>query len=85
MSVATNLHLQDNVAHIVGATLAQVDYFETAPTIAVAVSGGADSMALMLLAKHWTDTFGGKVVALTVDHKLRSEAKEEVAFVGRVC
>lgn len=56
--------------------------FEPAPRLAVAVSGGADSMALTLLAQAWTAGRGGAVAALTVDHGLRPEAAAEAAQVG---
>lgn len=57
--------------------------FETAPALAVAVSGGPDSLALALLAKSWTDERGGTLVALTVDHGLRPESAAEARQVGR--
>lgn len=57
--------------------------FEPAPRLAVAVSGGADSMSLVLLARRWTKEAGGDVVALTVDHGLRPEAAGEAARVAR--
>ncbi|MDR2269023.1 MAG: tRNA lysidine(34) synthetase TilS [Rickettsiales bacterium] len=50
-------------------------------TYAVAVSGGADSMALL----HWMKNSGVKIVALTVDHKLRPESKIEARHVASVC
>lgn len=50
--------------------------------IAVAVSGGSDSMALCLLAKKWCDKNAIKLVALTVDHGLRPEAGIEAQNVG---
>jgi tRNA(Ile)-lysidine synthase len=56
--------------------------FETAPALAVAVSGGADSVALVLLADRWAGKRGGFVVALTVDHGLRSESSAEALAVG---
>lgn len=49
--------------------------------LAVAVSGGADSLALLLLAAEATP---GGVIAATVDHGLRAEAAEEAALAGRV-
>lgn len=49
--------------------------------VAVAVSGGADSMALALLAKGWARKHGVKMVALTVDHGLRKESATEAAQV----
>ena len=51
--------------------------FERTPTVAVAVSGGRDSLALALLARSWAAARGGAVVALIVDHGLRAEAAKE--------
>ncbi|WP_168177197.1 tRNA lysidine(34) synthetase TilS [Thalassospira sp. MCCC 1A03138] len=56
--------------------------FEDRPKIAVAVSGGADSMALALLAHEWCGSKGGELTAITVDHGLRAEAAEEAIRVG---
>ena len=55
--------------------------FEHAPRLAVAVSGGADSMALALLAHAWARRRGGAIAVLTVDHRLRSEAAAEARQV----
>ena len=57
--------------------------FEPAPRIAVAVSGGSDSLALCLLAHRWARARGGTVFALTVDHGLRPESGAEAAQVRR--
>lgn len=54
--------------------------------ILLAVSGGADSLALMLLAARWRET-GGAGVAISVasvDHGLRREAAAECEHVGRL-
>lgn len=59
--------------------------FETPPTLAVAVSGGADSMALLLLTHAWAQKNNGKAIALTVDHGLRPEAKLEAEKVAQWC
>ena len=56
--------------------------FEPAPLLALAVSGGADSMALALMAAAWAGTRGGEAVALTVDHRLRPESGAEAAAVA---
>ncbi len=53
--------------------------FEPAPRLAVAVSGGADSMALALLARDWAAGRGGSTLALVVDHGLRADAAAEAA------
>jgi tRNA(Ile)-lysidine synthase len=57
--------------------------FEPHPTLAVAVSGGADSMALAILAADWAKARGGRAVALTVDHGLRSGSAREARQTGR--
>jgi tRNA(Ile)-lysidine synthase len=50
--------------------------------IGVAVSGGPDSLALLLLA---AAARPGRVEAATVDHGLRAEAAGEAAMVAEVC
>lgn len=52
-------------------------------SFAVAVSGGADSMALLHLMADWVAD-AGKLHCLSVDHGLRSDAADECAFVARV-
>lgn len=56
--------------------------FERQPRLAIGVSGGADSIALALLCQDWVRERGGVVLALTVDHGLRTEAAAEAALVG---
>ncbi len=53
--------------------------FESRPVLAVAVSGGRDSLALALLAHEWAVVRNGHVAALIVDHGLRAEAPVEAA------
>lgn len=50
--------------------------------VAVAVSGGPDSLALLLLA---SAALPGRVLALTVDHGLRMEGAAEAAMVAALC
>lgn len=52
------------------------------PRLALAVSGGPDSMAMLLLAHA---ALPGRVIVATVDHRLRDEAAEEAALVARQC
>ena len=51
-------------------------------TIGLAVSGGADSLALMLLYAAWSGT-KPRAIVYTVDHGLRPEAQAEAAMVAR--
>jgi tRNA(Ile)-lysidine synthase len=64
------------------ALLAGFAPFESAPRVAVGVSGGADSLALALLADEWARHQGGTVFALTVDHRLRPRSAAEASEVG---
>lgn len=50
--------------------------------MAVAISGGPDSLALLLLA---SAALPGRIAALTVDHGLRAEAADEACFVAEIC
>lgn len=63
--------------------MAPLGPFEARPLVAVAVSGGADSLCLALLAHDWARERGGQAVGLTVDHGLRPEAAAEAARVGQ--
>jgi tRNA(Ile)-lysidine synthase len=56
--------------------------FEAAPHVAAAVSGGADSLALGLLARDWAAARGGRLTALTVDHGLRPDSAEDAGQVA---
>ncbi len=57
-----------------------------APAMALAVSGGADSLALLHLAARWRAgrTAGPALMVLTVDHRLRPESAAEAAVVMAV-
>jgi tRNA(Ile)-lysidine synthase len=48
----------------------------------VAVSGGADSSALALLARDWVRQHGGHLLALIVDHGLRAESSDEARLAA---
>ena len=59
------------------------NFFEKKPSIAVAVSGGPDSMCLIHLLKNWINVNRGNLVALIIDHKLRKESKEESYLIKK--
>lgn len=50
--------------------------------LALAVSGGSDSMAMALLVAQYAKEYGVEVIAITVDHKLRAESASEAKLVG---
>jgi tRNA(Ile)-lysidine synthase len=66
------------------AAMAAAGPFEPRVELAVAVSGGCDSMALALLADRWVRARGGAVTAFTVDHRLRAGSRREALWVHRV-
>lgn len=52
--------------------------------IAVAVSGGADSLALTLLLQQFCLTKKIKLLAITVDHKMRQSSSNEALALGKI-
>jgi tRNA(Ile)-lysidine synthase len=60
--------------------------WKAAPALLLAVSGGPDSIALMWLAARWRRalTRGPRLIVVTVDHGLRSEAAREAREVKRL-
>lgn len=62
------------------------NFLSKCPAAILAVSGGPDSTALMVLAARWRRTLkrGPKLTAITIDHGLRPEAAREAAAVHRL-
>jgi tRNA(Ile)-lysidine synthase len=60
--------------------------WKAAPALVLAVSGGPDSVALMWLMARWHRALsrGPELVAVTVDHGLRTEAASEAREVKRL-
>lgn len=56
--------------------------WQAAGPIGVAVSGGPDSLALLMLAQA---AMPGRVAAATVNHGLRAESAAEAALVAKLC
>ena len=75
----------DAIARRFAAAMAAAEPFEAAPQLAVAFSGGADSTALLVLARAWAEARGGTVSALTVDHRLRAESGAEASSLAASC
>ncbi len=63
-------------------TLAAIGGFEPRPLVAVGVSGGPDSLALVILADRWARERGGAAWGLIVDHGLRPESAAEAETVS---
>ncbi len=64
--------------------MARLGPFEPAPRLAAAVSGGADSLALAMLAAAWASAAGGSLRALVVDHRLRPGSTAEARRTARM-
>ena len=66
----------DRFAHDLDALIPRED------RLGIAVSGGPDSIALLLLA---AAARPGRIEAATIDHGLRPESREEAEMVARLC
>jgi tRNA(Ile)-lysidine synthase len=60
--------------------------WKSMPAVVLAVSGGPDSVALMWLAARWRRGLkrGPRLIAVTIDHGLRTEAAREAREVKRL-
>ncbi len=61
--------------------------FHAFSCLAIGVSGGSDSLALLRLLHDWQQRsrWPGRFLVLTVDHGLRDESAQEAEFVGDLC
>ena len=56
--------------------------FENKPSVAVAVSGGPDSMSLLFLVNAFIKYKKGNLISLIVDHSIRKNSKEEAKHIS---
>ncbi|MAZ46727.1 MAG: tRNA lysidine(34) synthetase TilS, partial [Rickettsiales bacterium] len=55
--------------------------FEKAPHIGLSISGGPDSMALLMLVKNWIRSKSGKITVFHFDHKMRENSSKEASWL----
>ena len=55
--------------------------FEKNPHIGLSISGGPDSMALLLLIKEWIRRKSGKITVFHFDHKMRKNSSKEASWL----
>ncbi len=51
--------------------------FEKNPHLGLSISGGSDSMALLMLVKDWIKSKSGKITVFHFDHKMRKKSSKE--------
>ena len=51
--------------------------FEDQPHIGLCISGGSDSMALLMLMRRWIKRLNGRISAFHFDHNLRKKSSLE--------
>ena len=68
-------------ASIPPAALAALDLLAPYDSLLLAVSGGPDSVALMLLAAQWPGRAARRIAVATVDHGLRAGSRAEAGMV----
>ncbi len=63
------------------------EFNSTPETVLVAVSGGSDSVALLILTQHYLTQRRpeSRLLAVTIDHQLRAESAAEAEDVGQLC
>jgi tRNA(Ile)-lysidine synthase len=71
-------------ADVFSKTMQKLTIYPPNIKVAVAVSGGSDSLCLVILAKQWLDTINGELIAIIYDHKLRQESTKEALDVANI-
>ena len=55
--------------------------FEKKPHVGLSISGGPDSMALLMLVKDWIKNKSGKITVFHFDHKIRQNSSKEANWL----
>jgi tRNA(Ile)-lysidine synthase len=83
--VDNRTNVRASAAHQVARFATQEKLFRRTKRILAAVSGGPDSVALLLLLLELRGRFGFDVVACHFDHQLRDESAADLARVRELC
>jgi tRNA(Ile)-lysidine synthase len=78
------LAIQPDIPTAVAAVLDRRLSATSARPVAVALSGGGDSVALLLAARAWAAAHGRRLVALTVDHRLQPQSRAWTEACGEL-
>ncbi len=74
--------MRNNIQNILSKNLAElIKYSTNVDRIALAVSGGVDSVAMLVLMSDWARAKNIELVVITVDHNVRLESKAECLYV----
>jgi tRNA(Ile)-lysidine synthase len=66
-------------------TVAREGLIPDGTAVSAAVSGGADSMAMLHLLRRFSASRGWRLSVIHIDHGLRVESREDAEFVSRAC
>ena len=59
--------------------------FEKNPHVGLSISGGPDSMALLMLVKGLDKNKSGKITVFHFDHKMRKNSSKEAKWLKNLC
>lgn len=69
---------EQNIHHLIGDEIEKPEK----KSIAIAVSGGSDSVALLMLAHKWAKLYNINLVVISVDHHLREQSSLENKYIS---